>query len=174
MRLPHVLFVMQHVVRPGQVQEGQDLLHPLLGVQHQLLVVDPEAAAGAHLVALVVHGRDGGVPLGQALPVRLEVESGYGHLARDDGVDGGATVADHEEELGVGEEPLEVRARLEREGVLVAEARGGLPVARHHLQDEGGERRVEDVPRQPGLLQAHRFFLQTRRTENSYKNNMHF
>ena len=80
-----------------------------------------ETVFRAELGALIVHGRDGGVPLGQALAVRLEVEPGDCDLPRDDGVDGGAAVAHHEQELGLGEQPPQVGTRFERERVLVTQ-----------------------------------------------------
>lgn len=71
---------MQHRVVPGNVQKLEHLLHPLLGVEHQLLVRHAQTLTGAQLFALVVHGLHGAVPLLQALPVAGEVEAGDRHL----------------------------------------------------------------------------------------------
>ena len=89
-------------------------------MQHQLFVMHFQTVIWPQLIALIVHGRDGRVPLGQTLPIRLQVEPRDGHLPRDHRVDGGAAVPDHEDELPVGEEGLQVEAGLERERVLVA------------------------------------------------------
>lgn len=58
----------------------------------------------------------------------------YTHLPRDNGVNGSPSVADHEYELGVGEEVEHVGAHLEGERVLVAESWRWLAVPRDHLQ----------------------------------------
>lgn len=114
------LLVVEDGLVPGQIQVLEDLAHPLAGVEDELLVRDHEAALGAHVTALLVHDGDGLVPLHHALPVGGQVEAGYRHLPRYDGVHGGAAVADHEYELGVGEEVDYVRAHLQSERVLVA------------------------------------------------------
>lgn len=49
---------------------------------------------------------------------------------------GGTAVPDHEDELGVGKQLQHVRAHLQGERVLVAQARGGLTVLGDHLQAE--------------------------------------
>ena len=42
---------------------------------------------------------------------------------------------------------------------LVTQPGGGLPVSRHHLEDEGGDGGGEDVVREAGLLQPHALLL---------------
>ena len=42
---------------------------------------------------------------------------------------------------------------------LVAQPGGGLPVSRHHLEDEGGDGGGEDVVGEAGLLQPHALLL---------------
>ena len=133
-RLVDVLLVVQHGVVPGQVEEVEDVLEPALRVKHELLVVDGQAARRAELEALVVHRLHRLVPLLQAGREALEVEARDGDLAADDRVHHGAAVANHEQELGAREETRQVDARLERERVLVAEARRRLAVLGDHLK----------------------------------------
>ena len=139
---------------PGQVEELDDLHHPLPGMQRQLLVVDGEAACGAHPQALRVHVLHGHVPLLQAVAVALQVKARDGHSARDDGVDNGAPIADHQQELGAGELLGQVDGGLEREWVLVAQPGCRLPVLGHHLQDERPHGRVQHLPSHTRGLQT--------------------
>jgi hypothetical protein len=106
-------------------------------------------------------------------PVRLKVESRDGDFSRDDRVHSRSPVTDHEEEFALGENILQIRSRLERERILVAEARRRLAVTSYHLeewqisilvkvvdachrtylQDEGRNGRFEDFAGDSGLLQ---------------------
>lgn len=72
--------MVQHRIIPGNVQELEHLLHPLLGMEHQLLVGHAQTFSGTQLLTLVVHGLHGAVPLLQALAVAGQVETGDGHL----------------------------------------------------------------------------------------------
>ena len=84
---------------PRDVEELKNLLHHVLRLQHKFFVVHHHAAVFADLLALVVHGGDGLVPLRHALSVVGEIEAGDGDFSGDDRMNGGATVANHEEEF---------------------------------------------------------------------------
>lgn len=74
--------VVQNDIVPGSLQKVEDLVHPLLRPEHQLLVVDGQTLVRSQLFALGVHGLYGGVPSLEALSVRGEVEPSYGYLQR--------------------------------------------------------------------------------------------
>lgn len=71
-------------------------------------------------------------------------------------MDSGPPVSDHEEELGVREQLGQVDGALERERVLVAQPLGGVSVLDDHLQDEGRDRFVQDLPRKKNAQSANR------------------
>ncbi|MPC23510.1 hypothetical protein E2C01_016560 [Portunus trituberculatus] len=67
--LVDVFLVVQHRVIPRNLQEVQDLSHPLLRVEHQLLIVHRQTPCATQLLTLSVHGLHGTVPPLQALLV---------------------------------------------------------------------------------------------------------
>lgn len=150
---------MQHGVVPVQVEKLEHLLHPLLGMEHELFVRHPETAGRTQLAALIVHRLHRPVPLLHALPVAGQVEARDGHLAGDDAVGGGAAVAHHEDELGVGEQVDDVRAHFDGQGVLVAETGRRLAVLGDYFEGEGRDGRVQDFFGDAGLFQSHGLLL---------------
>ncbi len=148
------LLVMQDGVVPRDVQKVQNVLGGGLRMQHQLLVVDRHARVRSQLDTLRVHVLDDVVPAHQAVPVALQVEARDGDLSRDDRVNGGAAVADHQDELAVREHGLHVGRVAEHERILVAQVVRRLAVLHHHLQNERADGRVDDVLGDAGVSQS--------------------
>lgn len=111
---------MKHGIIPADIQKLQHFIHPYPRMQHQLFVGDAQTLIFPQLSTLIVHGFHGGVPLHHALPVARQVESGYGHLPGDDGMNGGPAVPNHKDEFGVGEQIHDVGAHFNGERILVA------------------------------------------------------
>lgn len=89
---------------PGDAEELEQLLHPTFRVQDKLFIVDHHTTIHACHQALVVHDLHGTIPLGQTVPVTVQVKTSNCDLPGDHGVDGRPTVSHHQDELGVGEE----------------------------------------------------------------------
>lgn len=74
---------MEHSVIPLNLQEAQNLPHPLLRVKNQLLVEDRQTPWGPQLLALGVHGLHGTVPPLETLLVWGQVEASDGDLGKE-------------------------------------------------------------------------------------------
>lgn len=72
---------MQHRVIPWNFEKLENLLHRLFRLQHKLLVMHHHAALFANLSALIVHRRDGLIPLLHALTIVGEIKAGDGDLS---------------------------------------------------------------------------------------------
>lgn len=127
---------MQHTAVPRHIQEAQYLAHHRLRMQHQLLVIDHHAAFRSDLLTLIVHRLDRLIPLAQTLAVTGQIETCYCHLPRNYRVDGGATIADHKEELRLWEEINHITAHFQCQRVLVAQPRRRVAVFGDDLQAE--------------------------------------
>lgn len=75
------------------------------------------------------------------------------HLTRDDGVDDGPAVADHENKLGIGKQLLQVNSGSQREWIFVAESFGRLSVLGDDFQYECRDGRVQDFGSDARLFQ---------------------
>ena len=151
--LAYKLLVVNDRFVPANVEKVENPAHGGLRVQHKLLVVDGHARVGPDRHALGVHVLDDVVPALQTVLVAVQVEAGDGHLARDDRVHGGASVAYHEYEAAVGKDGLHVGRVAEHERVFVAQDLGRLAVAHDHLEYERADGRVDDLVGHAGVLQ---------------------
>lgn len=69
-------------------------------------------------------------------------------------MDNGAAVSDHKNKFGIRKELVQIAGRAQRERVLVAEPSGRLAVLDDDVEDERGDRVVENRIGQSGFLET--------------------
>src|SRR6218665_2368535 len=138
-------FVVQDDVVPRHAEELKNLRHRLLRMKYQPLVVDRKTVFAADRPTLLVHRGHDPVPVTKGPSVGPEVEALDRDLPRDDRVDRGATVSDHQQELGAREDPVQTVDGAQGKRVLVTEAGSCLSVTCDDAEDVGSESPLKDL-----------------------------
>lgn len=71
---------MKNSVVPRYIEEGEYLLEPGGGVQHQLFIIDYHAPGRTDFDTFIIHDGYGIIPSGHALSIVGQVETSDGHL----------------------------------------------------------------------------------------------